>query len=158
MLDLGGESTRPGSEPVSLDEELRRVLPVVERLVGELTVPVSIDTSKAMVAEAALARGATIINDVTALRGDPDMARVIAESDAGVVVMHMQGSPKTMQRDPRYDDVVSQVLRFLDDRLAWCESRGIPRTRIAIDPGIGFGKTLEHNLQLLRGLAPLCRG
>lgn len=152
LLDLGAESTRPGSDPVPLEEELRRLLPVLEDLGSEIAVPLSIDTSKARVAELALARGASIINDVTALRGDPDMVRVVADSGAAVVLMHMLGTPRIMQDDPRYDDVVSDVLRFLAGRIDWCESHGIPRSRIAIDPGIGFGKTFEHNLQLLRNL------
>ena len=152
LLDLGAESTRPGSDPVPLEEELRRLLPVLEHLGSEIAVPFSIDTSKARVAELALARGASIINDVTALRGDPDMVRVVADSGAAVVLMHMLGTPRIMQDDPRYDDVVSDVLRFLAGRIDWCESRGIPRSRIAIDPGIGFGKTFEHNLELLRNL------
>ncbi len=152
LLDLGAESTRPGSDPVSADEELSRLLPVLEHLGSELAVPLSIDTSKAPVAELALARGASIINDVTALRGDPDMVRVVADSGAGVVLMHMRGSPRTMQENPRYDDVVGEVLSFLDGRIAWCEKCGIPRSRIAIDPGIGFGKTFDHNLQILRNL------
>ena len=152
LLDLGGESTRPGSEPVPLEEELRRVLPVVDELAASAGVPLSIDTSKAAVAELALTRGASIINDVTALRGDPDMARVVAETGAGVVLMHMLGEPGTMQRDPRYRDVVSEVRSFLEERIAWCESRGIPRCRIAVDPGLGFGKTFEHNLKLLQNL------
>jgi len=152
LLDLGAESTRPGSDPVPLEEELRRLLPVLEDLGSGIAVPLSIDTSKARVAELALARGASIINDVTALRGDPDMVRVVADSGAAVVLMHMLGTPRSMQDDPRYDDVVSDVLRFLAGRIDWCESRGIPRSRIAIDPGIGFGKTCEHNLQLLRNL------
>jgi dihydropteroate synthase len=152
LLDLGGESTQPGAQPVSLDEELRRVLPVVRQLVREVTLPLSIDTSKAEVARQTLKLGASIINDVTALAGDPAMAQVIADAGAGVVLMHMQGVPETMQDDPRYDDVVSEVYDFLAARIAWCASRGIPRERIAIDPGIGFGKTFEHNLQLLRNL------
>ncbi len=152
LLDLGAESTRPGSEPVDLEEELRRLLPVVERLAQDVTVPLSIDTATARVAELALQRGASIINDVTALRGDPDMVRVVADAGAAVVLMHMLGTPATMQDDPRYDDVVSEVLGFLADRIDWCESHGIPRARIAVDPGIGFGKTLEHNLEILRNL------
>jgi dihydropteroate synthase len=152
LLDLGAESTRPGSNPVPLEEELRRLLPVLEHLGPEIAVPLSIDTSKARVAELALARGASIINDVTALRGDPDMVRVVAESGAAVVLMHMLGTPRTMQDHPRYDDVVSDVLSFLADRIDWCESYGIPRSRIAIDPGIGFGKTYEHNLEILQNL------
>jgi dihydropteroate synthase len=152
LLDLGGESSRPGSVSVSLDEELRRVLPVVEVCASGSFVPLSIDTSKSRVAEMALAKGASIINDITALRGDPAMARVVADHGAGVLLTHMKGEPATMQRDPHYEDVVSEVLDFLDGRIAWCESRGIPRCRIAIDPGIGFGKTFEHNLLLLRNL------
>ena len=152
LLDLGAESTRPGSDPVPVEEELSRLLPVLEQLGSESAVPLSIDTSKARVAELALARGASIINDVTALHGDPDMVRVVAESGAGVVLMHMLGTPRTMQVNPRYDDVASEVLSFLAGRIAWCEARGIPRSRIALDPGIGFGKTFEHNLELLRNL------
>ncbi len=152
LLDLGAESTRPGSSPVDLEVELGRLLPVLEHLGADMTVPVSIDTSKARVAELALARGASIVNDVTALRGDPDMVRVVAESGAGVVLMHMLGTPGTMQDHPRYDDVVSDVMSFLASRIDWCESHGIERSRIAIDPGIGFGKTLDHNLEILRNM------
>jgi dihydropteroate synthase len=137
---------------VDLKEELRRVVPVVEQLAAELALPLSVDTSKAEVARQALAKGASIINDVTALGGDPAMAQVVADCGAGVVLMHMQGVPKSMQREPTYHDVVSEILAFLSDRIRWCESRGIPRARIAIDPGIGFGKTFAHNLQLLQNL------
>jgi dihydropteroate synthase len=125
---------------------------VLEVLASEIAVPLSIDTSKARVAELALARGASIINDVTALSGDSEMVRVVADSGAAVVLMHMLGTPRTMQTDPRYDDVAGEVLSFLADRINWCERHGIPRSRIAIDPGIGFGKTFEHNLELLRSL------
>jgi dihydropteroate synthase len=152
LLDLGGESSRPGSEPVSLDEELRRVIPVVEALSEGLVVPISIDTFKAEVARRALDAGAAIINDISALAGDPDMGRVAAESGAGVVLMHMQGVPKTMQENPRYADVVRDIYDFLARRVERAESIGIPRDRIAIDPGIGFGKTIEHNLEILRNL------
>ncbi len=152
ILDLGGESTRPGSLPVTLDEELHRLVPVVERLADEEGPPLSIDTSKAEVARRLLALGAVVVNDVTALRGDPDMAGVVAEAGAGVVLMHMQGDPRTMQDDPRYDDVIGEVLAFLEERIAWSEARGIPRANIAVDPGIGFGKSFEHNLDLLRNL------
>jgi dihydropteroate synthase len=152
LLDLGGESTRPGAEPVAVSEELRRVVPVVERLASETPVPISIDTSKAEVARAALERGASIVNDVTALEGDPKMLRVVEEFGAGVVLMHMRGTPRTMQIDPRYADVVGEVYEYLAGRIAWCEAHRIPRVRLAIDPGIGFGKTLEHNLELLRNL------
>ncbi len=126
LLDLGAESTRPGSEPVSLEEELARLLPVLEQLGPATAVPISIDTSKARVAGLALARGASIVNDVTALRGDPDMARVVADSGAAVVLMHMLDTPRTMQVNPTYRDVVGEVLSFLDGRVAWCESRGFP--------------------------------
>jgi dihydropteroate synthase len=153
LLDLGGESTRPGSFPVPVEEELIRVLPVIEQCATEFSIPLSVDTSKARVAELALARGASIINDVTALRGDPELARVIANLGAGVVVMHMRGEPATMQHSPQYRDVVSEVLAFLDGRISWCETHGIPRCRIAVDPGIGFGKTTEHNLLLLQNLS-----
>jgi dihydropteroate synthase len=152
ILDLGGESTRPGAEPVTLEEELLRVIPVVERIAPEVGCAISVDTSKAEVARRALAAGAAIINDVTALRGDPAMDEVAAEFEAGVVLMHMRGAPRTMQRNPRYADVVEDVHDFLAARVEWCERRGIPRARIAVDPGIGFGKTIEHNLQLLRNL------
>lgn len=152
LLDLGGESTRPGSDAVSLEEELRRVMPVLEPLCRMDMVPISIDTSKSRVAELALARGASIVNDVSALRADPEMVRVIARSGAGVVLMHMQGQPKTMQQNPHYNNVVTEVLEFLAERVAWAMSQGITRSQIAVDPGIGFGKRLEHNLELLRNL------
>lgn len=150
IVDVGGESTRPGSEGVSASEELRRVLPVLERLGGE--VPVSIDTSKAEVARAALAAGAILVNDVTALRGDPDLAGVVAGADAYLCLMHMLGTPRTMQAEPRYDDVSSEVAAFLEERLAFAVAQGIPEERICLDPGIGFGKTVEHNLELIRRL------
>ena len=152
LLDIGGESSRPGAEPVPEDEELRRVLPVVEALAPRVPVPISVDTTKAGVAVRALRAGASIVNDITALRGDLDLPRVVAESGAGVVLMHMAGTPRTMQDDPRYGDVVGDVRDFLTGRIAEVESLGIPRARVAIDPGIGFGKTLEHNLELLRNL------
>jgi dihydropteroate synthase len=152
LLDLGGESTRPGADPVPLDEELSRVLPVVGRLAGGTAVPLSIDTSKAEVARRALSLGASVVNDVTALRGDPGMPAVVADSGAGVVLMHMRGVPKTMHVNPQYDDVVGEVRAFLAERIAWCEARGIPRSRIAIDPGIGFGKLDKHSIELLRNL------
>ena len=150
LVDVGGESTRPGSEGVPLDEELRRVVPVLEVLAGEL--PVSIDTSKAEVARRALALGAVMVNDVTALRADPELAGVVAESGAFLCLMHMLGEPRTMQDDPRYDDVVSEVARFLEDRLAFAVAAGIPAERVCLDPGMGFGKTAEHNLELLARL------
>jgi dihydropteroate synthase len=153
IVDVGGESTRPGSEAVSLKEELRRVVPVLERLEGE--VPVSIDTSKAEVARRALALGAELVNDVTALRGDAELAAVVAESGAYLCLMHMLGEPRTMQEDPRYDDVVSDVRAFLEERVSFAVAAGIPEERICIDPGIGFGKTVEHNVELLGRLGEL---
>jgi dihydropteroate synthase len=149
IVDVGGESTRPGSAGVSLDEELRRVVPVLERLDG---VPVSIDTAKAEVARRAVELGAELVNDVTALRGDPGLAGVVAGSGAFLCLMHMQGEPRTMQADPRYDDVVSEVAAFLEERLRFAVDAGIPEERICLDPGIGFGKTVEHNFELLRRL------
>lgn len=150
IVDIGGESTRPGSDPVSLDEELARVVPVLERLGGE--VPVSIDTAKAEVARHALALGAELVNDVTALRGDPELAGVVADAGAYLCLMHMQGEPRTMQKDPRYDDVSSEVAAFLEERLAFAVAQGIDEERVCLDPGIGFGKTIEHNLELVRRL------
>jgi dihydropteroate synthase len=153
IVDVGGESTRPGSGGVSLDEELRRVLPVLEAVAGEL--PVSIDTAKAEVARRALALGAELVNDVTALRGDPELAGVVAESGAYLCLMHMQGEPRTMQANPTYDDVVSEVAGFLEERLRFAVAEGVPEDRVCLDPGIGFGKTVEHNFELLRRLDEL---
>jgi dihydropteroate synthase len=150
LVDLGGESTRPGSEGVSVEEELRRVVPVLERLGDEL--PLSIDTSKADVARAALDHGALLVNDVTALRGDPDLVGVVADSGACLCLMHMQGAPRTMQEEPRYADVAAEVAAFLEERLAFAVSQGIREDRICLDPGIGFGKTVAHNLELVRRL------
>jgi dihydropteroate synthase len=152
VIDIGGESTRPGSEPVGEEEELRRVLPVLESLSGQVRLPLSIDTSKARVAYAALELGAAFVNDVSALRGDARMAETVARSSAEVCLMHMRGDPKGMQDDPRYGDVVSEVKAFLEERLAFAMGEGIAEERIWLDPGIGFGKTLEHNLVLLRRL------
>lgn len=146
-LDIGGESTRPGADEVSPEVELDRVLPVVEGLAGR--VPVSIDTTKAAVAEAAIDAGATMVNDVTALRSDPEMADLLAARGVDVVLMHMIGTPRTMQDDPRYGDVVSEVVGFLRERIDFAIASGIDLGRIWIDPGIGFGKTVRHNLQLL---------
>jgi dihydropteroate synthase len=150
LVDVGGESTRPGSEGISLDEELRRVEPVLAEIAGEL--PVSIDTAKAEVARRALAAGAVMVNDVTALRADPELAGVVGDSGAYLCLMHMLGEPRTMQDDPRYEDVVSDVAAFLEERLAFAVAQGIPEERIALDPGIGFGKTVAHNLELLARL------
>jgi dihydropteroate synthase len=149
IIDVGGESTRPGSEGVPLDEELRRVVPVLESLHGA---PLSIDTAKAEVARRALALDVEMVNDVTGLRGDPEMAGIVADADAYVCLMHMQGEPRTMQRAPLYDDVVSEVAAFLEDRLRFATDAGIAQDRICLDPGIGFGKTVEHNFELIRRL------
>ncbi len=157
LLDIGGESTRPGANGVDAREELRRVLPVVQALRERTTVPISIDTSKASVAREALAAGAEAVNDVSACRADPEMIPLLAETGCGVCLMHMQGVPATMQRDPTYRDVVGEVGDFLRERRDALEEAGIGRTRIAVDPGIGFGKTLRHNLDLLRNAAQLGR-
>ena len=151
LIDVGGESTRPGAEPVAEAVELERVMPVIQALQGE-ALPLSIDTSKAAVARAALAAGASFVNDVTALRGDAEMAGVVADAGADVCLVHMKGEPRSMQDDPRYDDVVSEVRAFLEGRLAWAVREGIPEERVWLDPGIGFGKTVEHNLELIRRL------
>jgi len=152
LVDVGGESTRPGAKPVSSEDEIARVEPVLEGLRGLAT---SIDTSKAAVARRALDLGAELVNDVTALRGDPEMAGIVADGDAFVCLMHMQGEPRTMQVAPRYDDVVSDVLAFLEERVAFAVENGIAEERIAVDPGIGFGKTPDQNLELLRRLEEL---
>ena len=152
LVDIGGESTRPGSDPVAEDEELRRVLPVVEALAGRVGVPISVDTMKADVARRAFLAGASLVNDVSALRADAAMAEVVAEAGCPVCLMHMSGQPKTMQDDPHYDDVVDDVLRFLEERMAFAVSRGVREEQILLDPGLGFGKTVEHNLTLLRHL------
>ena len=146
LLDIGGESTRPYAEPVDADEELRRVLPVIEQLAAQVDVPISIDTSKAAVARAAIDAGAEIINDVTGLTGDPEMIAVAVETGVGVCAMHMQGTPQTMQDNPTYDDVVAEVREYLRERRDALVAAGIARERICLDPGIGFGKTHEHNI------------
>jgi dihydropteroate synthase len=155
LLDVGGESSRPGSRPVSLDEELARVVPVVRGLAAQLQIPISVDTTKAEVARQALAAGGCIVNDITAGLGDADMLPVVRESGAGVVLMHMQGTPETMQQNPSYADVVGEVRAFLADRVRAWVAAGVPAERIAIDPGIGFGKAFDHNLTLLRNLDAL---
>lgn len=151
ILDIGGESTRPGAHAVDAGEELVRVRPVVEAL-APAVIPISIDTSKAVVAEAALDAGASMVNDVTALRSDPELAEVCAEAGCGVVLMHMLGDPRTMQENPVYDDVVDDIKAFLSERIEYAVSQGIAEERIWVDPGIGFGKTIEHNLELHRRL------
>jgi dihydropteroate synthase len=165
LLDIGGESTRPGAESVPVEEELRRVVPVVQALAGRVTSPISVDTSKAAVASACLNAGAEIINDVTALAGDPDMVAVARAAGAGVILMHMQATPQTMQQNPHYDDVVDDIKNFLNQRLEAVTAAGLDRARTVLDPGIGFGKTKEHNLELLARLEefqalgrPVCLG
>ncbi len=152
LLDVGGESTRPGSEPVSEEEELGRVLPVIEGLASAILVPISIDTYKSSVAKKALEKGAAIVNDISGLHADPELARVATEAGAGVVVMHIQGTPRDMQKDPKYADVIGDIGDYLAEGIARAEAAGITREQIIIDPGIGFGKTLEHNLEILRRL------
>ena len=154
ILDVGGESTRPGAEPVGAEEELRRVAPVLEGLAGA-GARLSIDTTKVAVARAALAAGARVVNDVSALRFDPGLAGVVAAAGCEVCLMHMLGEPRTMQHDPRYDDVVADVKAFLEERLAFAVAEGIAEERVWLDPGIGFGKTVAHNLELLRRLDEL---
>ena len=156
ILDVGGESTRPGAASVPEDEELRRVIPVIEGLIASgCQAQISIDTSKSGVAARALAVGAALVNDVTAFRGDPEIAAVVAEADADCCLMHMLGTPRTMQDDPRYDDVVGDVKAFLEERMGFAIAHGIAEERIMLDPGIGFGKTVEHNLELVRRLGEL---
>ncbi len=154
-IDIGGESTRPGAPSVSIDDELARVVPVIQAVRrAHPSLPISVDTTKAAVARAALAVGASAVNDVSAL-ADPDLAQVVAGAGCGLMLMHMQGTPRTMQRQPHYDDVVAEVCGFLLERVERAERAGIPRERLWIDPGIGFGKTVSHNLALLRGLPTL---
>lgn len=154
IIDIGGESTRPGSDAVSVEEELARVVPAVRALVPALDIPLSVDTRRPEVAAASVAAGASIVNDVSGFR-DPSMVEVAATTDAGLVVMHMLGEPKTMQQEPRYDDVVAEVCAYLADQAHMLEGAGVARDRIALDPGLGFGKTTEHNLELLRRLDEL---
>ncbi len=157
IVDVGGESSRPGSLPVDPVLERERVVPVVEGLIrAGCKATISIDTTKLIVAEAALRAGARYVNDISAFRLDPEMAGLVADRKAGCCLMHMQGEPRTMQRDPRYDDVVDDVRAFLEERLEWAVGEGVPEHRIMLDPGIGFGKTVLHNLELLRRLGELC--
>ncbi len=155
IIDIGGESTRPGASPVSADDELGRVLPIIRGLRRLTNLPISIDTYKSRVAKAALAEGADIVNDISALRFDPGMVDVVAAEDVPIILMHMKGTPRTMQLEPHYGDVVAEVRDFLAGRIGFATERGVKREKIIIDPGIGFGKTLEHNLALLRGLPGL---
>jgi dihydropteroate synthase len=164
ILDIGGESTRPGADSVPLDEELRRVLPVIEALTGQVNVPLSVDTSKPAVARACLTAGAHIVNDVTGL-SDPDMQATVRDAGAGAIVMHMQGTPATMQLDPCYGDVVDDILQFFEERIALLTAQGLRREALVIDPGLGFGKRFQHSLQIMARLAefqrlglPVCLG
>ena len=153
IIDIGGESSRPGARSVSLDEELARVVPVVEALAARSDVLISVDTTKSAVARAAIDSGATIINDISALRFDPEMGRVMAQAGVYLVLMHMQGTPETMQQDPRYEDPVSEIKGYLRERMDAAISAGIEREHLIVDPGIGFGKRLSHNLEILRRLS-----
>jgi dihydropteroate synthase len=156
ILDVGGESTRPGADPVEAEEESRRVVPVIEGLVAAgVSARISVDTSKAEVTERALAAGATLVNDVTALRAAPEMAELTAAAGADLCLMHMVGTPRTMQEAPHYEDVVSEVKRFLEERMAFAVAHGVPETKILLDPGIGFGKSVVHNLELIARLPEL---
>lgn len=155
IVDIGGESTRPGARPVAADEEARRVLPVIRKLRARISIPISIDTTKSEVARAALGEGADVINDISALGFDPAMATLAAKENVPVVLMHMQGTPRTMQRDPFYENVVEEVKEFLGRRLEFAIEAGVDADRIIVDPGIGFGKNVEHNLALVRGLGAL---
>ena len=157
ILDIGGESTRPGAEPVGTDEELRRTIPVIRRLAREVRIPISIDTTKSEVARQALDAGAEIVNDISGLTFDPDMLEICRQLDAGICVMHIQGTPQTMQLNPTYANVVAEVAEFLQQQVDRCLMAGIPPERMCIDPGIGFGKTAEHNLELLRSVSTLQR-
>ena len=152
IIDIGGESTRPFSDPVTVEEEIERVVPVIEKLAKHISIPISIDTTKAKVAKRALEAGASIVNDIGALRLDPGMAPVVAEFGVPVILMHMLGTPKTMQDSPKYDDLIKEIKSFLADAIKRAEKNKIPKTRVIIDPGIGFGKTVEHNLLLIKNL------
>lgn len=165
MIDIGGESTKPGAEEVKIDEELDRVIPVIEALADKIEIPISIDTRKSEVALAAVRAGASIVNDVSALKNDPLMAEAVSQSGAAVILMHMKGMPKTMQKAPRYKNIVKEISAYLEDSVKTAVAAGIKKQDIIIDPGIGFGKTLEHNLEILRSLGifrsmgfPLCIG
>jgi dihydropteroate synthase len=152
VIDIGGESTRPGASPVPEDEELRRIIPLIERLSAELPLPISVDTYKSSVAKRALQAGASIVNDISGLRFSPDMAKVAAEYGAGVVIMHIKGTPRSMQQDPVYTDVVGEIMAYLEEGIEIAVRAGVDREKVMIDPGIGFGKTLEHNLTVLSRL------
>jgi dihydropteroate synthase len=155
LLDIGGESTRPFSDPVPLEEELRRVVPVIEELAKRTSTPISIDTCKAQVARAALEAGATIINDISGLRFDPEMVQLAAAAEVPLILMHMQGTPRTMQVEPHYDSLLSEIIGFLEERIQFATAAGVNRERIIVDPGIGFGKSVKHNLYIIKHLDAL---
>ena len=155
IIDVGGESTRPGAEPVSVEEEIKRTVPVIQALREQTDIPVSIDTTKAKVADEAIAAGATIVNDISGLTFDPNMLSVCAERDVAVVCMHIQGTPQTMQQEPHYEDCTREVCEFLESRIEAMAAVGINANRVCLDPGIGFGKTADHNLELLQNIAAL---
>lgn len=157
IIDIGGESSRPGADPVPMQEEIRRVIPVIERVAKHLSIPISVDTHKAEVARRALSAGARIINDISALRFDPEMAPLVAREGVPVVLMHMQGTPSDMQLHPVYADVIREIMDFFEARLRWAEQSGLSRDQIVLDPGIGFGKTVDHNLTLLSRLSEFRR-
>ncbi len=152
VIDIGGESTRPFSDAVSAEEEIQRVVPVIERLLERISIPISIDTTKAVVAEHAIKAGASMINDISSLRFDPEMADVAADYGVPVILMHMLGNPKTMQIEPKYDDLIGQLKAFFENNIDLAEQKGISRSKLIIDPGIGFGKTFDHNLTLINNL------
>jgi dihydropteroate synthase len=153
IIDVGGQSTRPGSEPVPIMEELKRVIPVIQALVQEVEVPISIDTCKAEVAAKALDAGAALVNDISAMRFDPEMIDVVVEQGAPVVLVHMKGTPREMQRDPHYDDLIGEIHGFLQERIEWAQTKGVAPEKIILDPGIGFGKTVAHNLSIIGHLS-----
>lgn len=155
ILDIGGESTRPGATPVSVEDELQRVIPVIDQLADRISIPIAVDTMKAQVAKEALAAGACVINDVSAFSFDENMIEVATDSDCGVILMHMLGTPQTMQNEPQYTDVVREVIEYLQQRVDVLTQRGISANRIVVDPGIGFGKTAQHNLSLLKNVEKL---
>ena len=155
LIDVGGESSRPGSVPVSVEEELRRVIPVIEQIAKHISLPISIDTCKSEVARQALSAGAQMINDISALQQDPEMAKVVSREEAPVVLMHMKGTPRTMQQNPRYESVIDEINRFFTERIRVAEQAGISRERIILDPGIGFGKATDHNLEIIRSLSQM---
>lgn len=155
IIDVGGESTRPGSEGISDEEELRRVIPVIKELVDSVDVPISIDTCKSKVAEEAMKAGASILNDISALRSDPNMVNVAKEHDVPLILMHMQGTPKSMQKNPKYEDVMGEIISFLKERVGVAVRSGIDRDKIIVDPGIGFGKSIQHNYEIIRRLSEL---